>query len=52
MARFKYRTVDTRTYKGLKTAERLHLNGWRTISVGLFSIQFEKAIKPKGGNKQ
>ncbi len=41
----KYRTVDTGTLKGLKTAERLHANGWKTISVGLFLIQFEKAKK-------
>lgn len=38
----KYRTVDTSTLKGLRTAERLHANGWITYSVGLFIIKFYK----------
>lgn len=37
-----YRTVDTSTLKGLKTAERLHQNGWKAYSVGLFIIKFMK----------
>lgn len=37
-----YRTVDTSTLKGLKTAERLHTTGWTTYSVGLFMIYFYK----------
>ena len=37
-----YKTVDTSTLKGLKQAERLHLNGWKQIRVGMFSIQFAK----------
>jgi len=41
----RYKTVDTRTLKGLKHAERLHQQGWKMISVGLFRIQF---FKPKG----
>jgi hypothetical protein len=46
-ARLQYRTVDTRTLQGLKTAERLKDNGWRIISTGLFLIQFErKAVRP------
>lgn len=37
-----YKRVDTSTLKGLKQAERLHLNGWKTVSVGLFTILFVK----------
>lgn len=37
-----YRTVDTTTLKGLKTAERLHRYGWKMGRVGLFSVQFYK----------
>lgn len=38
----KYRTIDTRTMKGLKEAERLKRNGWRIISAGFWTIIFEK----------
>lgn len=41
-AKVQYRTVDTSTLKGLKEAERLHTSGWKTASVGLFTIQFYK----------
>jgi hypothetical protein len=44
----KYKTVDTSTLKGLKQAERLHQNGWKTIFVGLFLIYFSK---PKAAKK-
>jgi hypothetical protein len=37
-----YRTVETRTLKGLEAAERLHTSGWTTIRVGLFSVQFAR----------
>ncbi len=40
--KFTYKTVDTSTLDGLKQAERLHVNGWRTNRVGLFLVQFEK----------
>jgi hypothetical protein len=43
----KYKTVDTSTLKGLKRAERLHQNGWKTASVGLFRIQFFKPKRKK-----
>ena len=42
---YKYRRVDTNTLKGLRTAERLHTNGWKAISVGLTTIVFEKKVK-------
>ena len=38
----RYRTVDTSTLAGLRTAERLHAAGWKTYSVGLFLIKFYK----------
>lgn len=38
-----YRTVDTRTEKGLKEAERLKEQGWYVGSVGLYTIQFYRA---------
>lgn len=38
----KYRIVDTSTLKGLKLAERLHANGWKMESVGLYLIMFSK----------
>ncbi len=40
----KYKTIDVSTLKGLKQAERLHANGWKQVSVGLFTIQFCKAV--------
>jgi hypothetical protein len=40
----KYRTIDTRTLKGLKQAERLHTTGWKMTQVGLYIIKFEKRI--------
>ncbi|MFA5049045.1 MAG: hypothetical protein WC516_08530 [Patescibacteria group bacterium] len=45
MAKYKYRTVDTRTLKGLKTAETLKRNGWKVITHGVTTIQFEKKLK-------
>lgn len=41
--KIKYITVDTRTLKGLKRAERLKYNGWTVGSVGFYTIQFYKA---------
>lgn len=40
MSKIEYKTVDTRTIKGIKQAERLQANGWTQGSIGLFSIQF------------
>ncbi len=46
MAKFEYKTVDTRTEKGLLLAEKLHnSNEWKIINNGLFSIQFERKVK-------
>jgi len=42
--KYKYKTIDITTVEGLKQAERLHTSGWKTIRVGLFSIQFEKKL--------
>jgi len=39
-----YRTVETRTLKGLKEAERLQAAGWKIIRSGMFSIQFERKV--------
>ena len=44
---YKYKTIDTRTIKGIKQAERLQANDWKIIRSGLFSIQFEKKIGKK-----
>ena len=41
----KYRNVDTSTLAGLRLAERLTRNGWITLHVGLFIIQFMKKTK-------
>ena len=38
----KYRTVDTSTLAGLRTAERLKAHGWICYSVGLFILKFYK----------
>ena len=43
--RYEYRTVDTSTLAGLKTAERLHLAGWRIIRSGLYLIYFERKVR-------
>lgn len=40
--RTQYRTVDTSTLEGLRTAERLQANGWICYSVGLFLLKFYK----------
>jgi hypothetical protein len=37
-----YKTVDTSTLKGLKEAERLQAQGWKTDRVGLFLVYFSK----------
>jgi hypothetical protein len=38
----RYRTADTSTLAGLKTAERLKATGWTLYSVGLFLLKFYK----------
>ncbi len=38
----KYRTVDTSTMRGLKTAERLKDSGWKIVRTGLHLVYFAK----------
>lgn len=38
----RYKTVDTRTEKGLKQAESLKQRGWTLYSVGFYLLQFYK----------
>ena len=46
MAKFEYKTVDTKTVKGLELAEKLHnSNEWTIVYSSLFSIQFERKVK-------
>lgn len=40
--KFKYKTVDTRTIKGLKYAEWLKAHGWHIIAIGYLTLTFEK----------
>lgn len=47
--KFKYKTVSTRTLKGLKQAERLKNNGWKIGAVGWESIDFWKPETVKKG---
>ena len=35
-----YRTVDTSSVAGIRTAERLQRAGWTMYSVGLFLVKF------------
>jgi len=41
---FKYKTVDTKTLRGLKRAEWYKSHGWKIIAVGFWTITFEKEI--------
>ena len=38
----KYKTIDLRSKKGFKEAERLQKQGWKTAEVGLFTINMVK----------
>jgi hypothetical protein len=42
--RYEYRTVDTSTLKGLKSAERLKESGWTIDRIGLFLIYFSRKV--------
>lgn len=42
--RYQWKTVDTRTTKGLKEAETLQAEGWYIISTGFYSLIFERKI--------
>ena len=44
---FDYKTVNTRTAAGLKEAEQLKKDGWKIISSGTETIQFEKPKNKK-----
>lgn len=50
---FEYETADLRTIQGIKKAERLKSDGWKAISHGLDTIDFERPKKrnpgPRGG---
>ena len=55
VGKYEYKTVDTRSAAGLKEAERLKAEGWKIISTGFNTIQFErlkgwKHKMTKGGN--
>ena len=41
---FKYKTIDTSTVKGIEQAEMYQRKGWKIISNGIYTIQFEKEI--------
>ena len=40
--KLKYKTIDTRTVKGLRQAERLKAKGWKVASVGFHTIMLYK----------
>ena len=42
VGQFEYILIDIRTIKGMDTAERLKRQGWKIISVGFTSLQFER----------
>jgi len=37
----KYKSINTKTLKGLKEAEKLQKTGWKIINMGLYIITFE-----------
>jgi hypothetical protein len=45
VTKYEYKTIDISTLEGLKAAERLHMQGWKTIQVTPFRIKFERKIK-------
>ena len=47
---YKYKTIDLRTVKGIKQAERLKSLGWKIISVGFNTIMLEKKIERTNKN--
>jgi len=42
VGKYEYKTIDTRSASGLKEAERLKADGWKIISTGFNTIQFER----------
>ncbi len=42
--KIKYKTVDTRSKKGLRKLEALQRKGWKIGSVGFYTIQFYKEV--------
>ena len=44
---YKQKRIDTNTLAGLKKAEWYKSHGWKIISVGFNSIDFEKLIERK-----
>ena len=41
--KYNYKLIDTRNFAGLKEAEKLKSQNWKIISVGFYSILFEKS---------
>lgn len=50
----KYRTIELTSEQGYKTADRLHMNGWKTVRIGLTYVVMEKkdASRDQRGNKR
>jgi hypothetical protein len=42
VGKYEYKTINTRSASGLKEAERLKAEGWKIISTGFDTIQFER----------
>jgi len=42
--KYKYKTIDTRTLKGIRSAENHLKNGWKIISNGINNILMEKEV--------
>lgn len=40
--KYKYKSIDTRTMRGIKIAEKLRAKGWEVVSVGATHIVFQK----------
>jgi len=45
--KYKYKTVDTSTTKGMDEAAQLYEDDWTMGSVGFYTIQFYKAKETK-----
>lgn len=45
VGKYEYKTINTRSASGLKEAERLKAEGWKIISTGFDTIQFERLKK-------
>ena len=43
--KYKYKTVDTSTSKGIKQAEKLHAKGYKFAVVGIDKLMFTIPVK-------